>query len=93
FSGYLGADQAVWREYDATELIAREPFSGPILIDQGMADKFLAEQLYPEAFEAACRKSKQALQLRKHEGYDHGYYFISTFIEDHLKHHASQLKA
>ena len=93
FSGYLGEDRAAWRAYDATELLAHDTFPGPILIDQGMDDKFLAEQLYPDAFEAACKKSRQALQLRRHEGYDHGYYFIATFMEDHIRHHAMQLKS
>ena len=93
FSGYLGADEAAWREYDATELMARlrSPFPQGILIDQGLSDKFLAEQLYPEAFEEACRQAGQPLELRRHPGYDHGYYFISTFIEDHLRHHRRQL--
>ncbi len=91
FGGYLGDDRAAWLAYDASELVAREPFDAPILIDQGMADKFLAEQLHPEAFEAACRKSRQVLTLRRHEGYDHGYFFIASFIDDHLKHHAMHL--
>ena len=90
FGGYLGADQASWRQYDASELMAAldtAPFPGGILIDQGLADKFLAEQLYPEAFEEACARAGQPLTLRRHEGYDHGYYFISTFVEDHLRFH------
>ncbi|WP_409266772.1 S-formylglutathione hydrolase [Massilia sp. BHUDP2] len=90
FGGYLGADQANWRQYDASELMAAmdaAPFPGGILIDQGLADKFLAEQLYPEAFEQACARAGQPLTLRRHEGYDHGYYFISTFVEDHLRFH------
>ena len=91
FSGYLGDDRNVWREYDATELISRRPFHGTILVDQGLADKFLAEQLNLDIFEAACRESKQALLLHRHAGYDHGYFFIATFIEDHLKHHVAQL--
>lgn len=95
FTGYLGLDnQAAWAEHDASELMARQasaPYPGGILIDQGLADQFLAEQLYPEAFEAACAKVSQPLTLRRHEGYDHGYYFISTFIDDHLKHHAVTL--
>jgi S-formylglutathione hydrolase len=91
FGGYLGADQAAWRQYDASELMAAmdaAPFPGGILIDQGLADKFLAEQLHPEAFEEACARAGQPLTLRRHEGYDHGYYFISTFMDDHLRHHA-----
>jgi len=94
FGGYLGADEAAWRQYDATELMAAStaaPFPGGILIDQGLADKFLAEQLYPEAFEAACLAVGQPLTLRRHEAYDHGYYFISTFIEDHLRFHRRAL--
>ena len=90
FGGYLGADQASWRQYDASELMAAmdtAPFPGGILIDQGLADKFLAEQLHPEAFEEACARAGQPLTLRRHEGYDHGYYFISTYVEDHLRFH------
>ncbi|WP_020652204.1 S-formylglutathione hydrolase [Massilia niastensis] len=94
FGGYLGADASHWRDYDASLLMAgmREaPFPGGILIDQGLADKFLAEQLYPEAFEQACAQAGQHLMLRRHEGYDHGYYFISTFVEEHLRFHRGQL--
>lgn len=93
FNGYLGDDRTAWREYDATELIAKGPYHGSILIDQGLSDAFLEEQLYPEAFEAAGRKVNQELTLRRHEGYDHGYFFISTFMEDHVRHHATQLRA
>jgi len=91
FKGYLGDDRAAWQEYDASELIKRARFAGPILVDQGLADKFLSDQLYPEVFEAACRDAGQPLTLRRQEGYDHGYFFISTFMEDHLRHHAAQL--
>ncbi|TWI67688.1 S-formylglutathione hydrolase [Pseudoduganella lurida] len=95
FTGYLGADRAAWAEHDASALMANsvKPFPHGILVDQGLADKFLAEQLYPEAFEAACAQAGQPLTLRRHEGYDHGYYFISTFVEDHLRWHAPQLAA
>ena len=93
FKGYLGDDRALWQAYDASELAGREPFAGTILIDQGLADQFLGEQLFPDVFETACRESGQRLTLRRQEGYDHGYFFISTFMEDHLRHHASQLKA
>jgi S-formylglutathione hydrolase len=93
FRGYLGEDPSAWRNYDATELVRREPFPGPILIDQGLADKFLEEQLKPELFDAACRQARQSLQVRRHVGYDHSYYFISSFVEDHLRHHATQLSA
>ena len=93
FGGYLGADRETWKEYDASELVARasRKFADGILIDQGLADQFLAEQLYPDVFEAACRAAGQPLTLRRHAGYDHGYYFISTFIEDHIAHHAKVL--
>ena len=92
FNGYLGSVAAGAR-YDASILMAalKRPFPGGILIDQGLGDKFLAEQLYPEAFEAACAKAEQPLLLRRQPAYDHGYYFISTFIEDHLRFHAAQL--
>jgi S-formylglutathione hydrolase len=93
FSGYLGADEDRWREYDSSELVARAPFHGPILIDQGTADKFLAEQLKPELFAEACRSAGQALEQRLQPGYDHGYYFIQTFMADHLAWHASALNA
>jgi S-formylglutathione hydrolase len=90
FTGYLGEDTAAWDDYDASVLMARlaTPFPAGILIDQGLGDKFLQEQLYPEVFEAACRTAAQPLELRRHAGYDHGYYFISTFMEDHIRFHA-----
>ena len=91
FKGYLGDDHAAWQAYDASELVRHARFAGPILVDQGLADKFLSDQLCPEIFEAACRDAGQPLTLRRHEGYDHGYFFISTFMEDHLRHHAEQL--
>lgn len=92
FGGYLGDDRSAWSRYDATALVRERPHPGPILIDQGLADKFLAEQLLPEAFEAACAASEQSLTMRRHAGYDHGYFFIATFMEDHLRHHAALLK-
>ena len=94
FGGYLGKDRAQWEQHDASALMSKssKPFPGGILVDQGLADSFLAEQLYPEAFEQACRQAGQPLTLRRHEGYDHGYYFISTFMEDHIDFHAGQLK-
>lgn len=94
FTGYLGQDERLWAEHDASLLMATQktaPYPGGILIDQGLADKFLTEQLYPEAFEAACAQAGQPLTLRRHAGYDHGYYFIGTFMEDHLRHHAQAL--
>jgi len=93
FRGYLGENQKDWEEYDASVLVARRRLGLPILIDQGTADKFLAEQLYPQVFAESCRASGTAVTLRMQEGYDHGYYFISTFMEDHLRHHAAQLGA
>ena len=96
FGGYLGSDQAAWRAYDATELMSSHagkgaPFPDGILIDQGLADKFLAEQLNPDAFELACRQADQPLELNYHPGYDHGYYFIQSFVEDHLRFHRRNL--
>ena len=91
FSNYLGADRETWREFDATELVARRPYPGPILIDQGSADQYLAAELLPEKFAAAAAGSGQRLNLRMQPGYDHGYYFIQTFMADHLRHHAEQL--
>ncbi|VCU70653.1 S-formylglutathione hydrolase [Pigmentiphaga humi] len=95
FGNYLGNDREQWKQYDATELMrgARQPFPGGILVDQGLADQFLDAQLRPEAFEDACRQAGQPLELRRHAGYDHGYYFISTFMEDHLAFHAKALGA
>ena len=92
FTNYLGKDTQAWREYDASELVARHRFPGLILIDQGTADQFLAEQLHPEKFGAAAAKSGQPVNLRMQPGYDHGYYFIQTFMADHLRHHAGFLK-
>jgi S-formylglutathione hydrolase len=93
FSGYLGGDRKAWAEYDASELIARQRFPGRILVDQGSSDPFLREQLLPEAFEEAAREAGQDLELRRHPGYDHGYFFIASFVEDHLRHHAAALLA
>jgi S-formylglutathione hydrolase len=90
FGHYLGADLESWRAYDASELVATRTFPGPILIDQGTDDKWLAEQLLPEKFVAAATRSGQALNLRMQPGYDHGYYFIQTFIAEHLRHHVAQ---
>jgi S-formylglutathione hydrolase len=93
FANYLGADQETWREHDASELVARKAFPTHILIDQGTSDQFLKDgQLLPEKFSAAAAKSGQKLELRMQEGYDHGYYFIQTFMADHLRHHAKILK-
>ena len=92
FSGYLGEDKSQWAAYDATELVKQQKTVGLILIDQGEGDQFLADgQLLPEVFAAACEQSRQPLKLRKHPEYDHSYYFISTFMGDHLRHHAAAL--
>ncbi|OUL19084.1 S-formylglutathione hydrolase [Nostoc sp. T09] len=92
FSRYLGTNQEGWRSYDASELVKQLGYHSPILIDQGTADKFLAEQLQPEVFEQACAQVKQPLNLRYQQGYDHSYYFIASFIEDHIRHHAIALR-
>ena len=91
FSAYLGEPAESWRDWDASELLRRRAFDGTILIDQGLSDKFLVEQLKIEQIEDAARAAGQALTLRRHAGYDHGYFFIATFVEDHLRHHASKL--
>jgi S-formylglutathione hydrolase len=91
FGAYLGPDRAAWQEFDASVLMGRTPFPGPVLVDQGLADKFLPGQLRPEVLEAAAHRSGQVLTLRRHEGYDHSYWFIQTFIADHLEHHAREL--
>lgn len=89
---YLGDDRDTWRAYDATALIDDgHRFDGTILIDQGDADRFLAEQLQPERFGRACDAAGQPLTLRMHPGYDHSYWFIQSFIDDHLRHHARSL--
>ena len=95
FTGYLGGDTKTWAAYDASALMAQQaqaPYPAGILIDQGGADKFLADgQLLPERFEAACAALGQPLTLRHHAGCDHGYYFIASVIDDHLRHHAARL--
>jgi len=93
-AGAWGLEGSIWAAHDASRLMSAQkaaPYPGGILIDQGLADPFLAEQLYPEAFEAACAQVGQPLTLRRHAGYDHGYYFIASFIDDHLRHHAQAL--
>ena len=96
FNGYLGFDRSSWAAHDASALMAAQagaPYPQGILVDQGGADKFLAEQLHPEALEAACAAVGQPLLLRRHAGYDHGYYFIASVVDEHLRHHARQLGA
>lgn len=91
FGNYLGPDQSLWQAYDASVLMSQKAFPGPILVDQGAKDQFLVEQLHPEALEAAAHKSGQILTVRRHEGYDHSYWFIQTVIADHIEHHAREL--
>ena len=92
FTGYLGEDRARWAEHDATELIKAGKRCPLMLIDQGRADQFLAEQLHPDKLEDACRAAGQPLALRWHDGYDHGYYFIQSVMADHLRHHHRTLE-
>lgn len=93
-SNYLGDNRDLWAAHDATELVRQGLLTRPqnmILVDQGMGDQFLEQELHPQLFEAACREAGVALSLRRHDGYDHGYYFISTFMDDHLRHHGANL--
>ena len=90
-SAYLGENRAAWAEYDASLLLKAKGSSLPMLVDQGDADNFLAEQLKPEALQAAANESSAKLELRLQPGYDHSYYFIASFIEDHLRFHAEYL--
>lgn len=89
FTAYLGKDTSTWRNYDASVLIREAVQKVPALVDQGEADDFLAEQLMPEVLNAAVKASDYPLELRRHDGYDHSYYFIASFIEDHLRFHAN----
>lgn len=93
FSRYLGADRTSWLACDTTALVAKQRFPGTILIDQGEADKFLDTQLRPELFERVCLATGQPLVLHRHAGYDHSYWFIASFIEAHLRHHARELSS
>lgn len=92
-SGYLGDDREIWLPYDAVSLIDQGNGSGEILVDQGDADNFLVEQLKPELLEQACAKNNQTLNLRMQSGYDHSYYFIASFMKDHVDFHADRLQA
>jgi S-formylglutathione hydrolase len=91
FTGYLGDDRTAWAQYDASELVVEATHANPILVDQGTADGFLDEQLKPELLQAAFDEAGQPYELRMQDGYDHSYYFIATFVEDHLRHHARYL--
>jgi S-formylglutathione hydrolase len=91
--GYLGANKDAWRKHDTVALIEDGAKFGDLLVDYGDADQFLTEQLRPELLQAACEKAGIPLTLRRQAGYDHSYYFISTFMGDHLRWHAQRLKA
>ena len=92
FTGYLGADQAEWAQHDAVQLIAGGARVPPLLVDQGLADQFLERELRPELLQAACTAAGQPLHLRRHDAYDHGYFFVASFMADHLLHHAQALR-
>lgn len=92
FSAYLGDDRDAWKQWDATELVAGATERLPLLVDQGDADEFLAGQLKPELLQAACAAAGHPLTLRLQPGYDHSYYFIASFIGDHIAHHAKALR-
>ena len=95
FRSYLGVDPRAWQDHDACHLVrhlkGKAGWTTPILIDQGTADGFLDQQLKPELFEDACRDAGIDLMLRRQVGYDHSYYFIRTFMGDHIRHHARLL--
>jgi len=93
FSGYLGDDREAWKAYDACELIGRAEEQIPLLVDQGDADPFLTEQLQPERLQQAAEARRHPLKLRMQPGYDHSYYFIATFIGDHIYYHSEKLRA
>ncbi len=91
FTGYFGDDRTRWRQYDASELVGQASEKLPLLIDLGAADEYLEEQLLPDLLEVACIEHDHPLKLRIHPGYDHSYYFVASFIGEHLKYHASAL--
>jgi len=91
FLGYLGKDETLWQDYDSCALIRRQPSDALLFIDQGAEDPFLSEQLLPDQLVEACEQAGQRFELRMQPDYDHSYYFIQTFIEDHLRHHAKIL--
>ncbi|MCX7567745.1 S-formylglutathione hydrolase [Sulfitobacter sp. F26169L] len=93
FTAYLGEERGAWADYDASLLMRKASGVVPALVDQGEADNFLAEQLKPETLEAAAKASGYPLELNFREGYDHSYYFIASFIDDHLRFHAKHLNA
>lgn len=91
FAGYLGNDTSVWEAYDACKLVAQSTSKQELFVDQGAQDKFLEEQLRPQELKKVCDQKSRPLVLRMQEGYDHSYYFIASFIEDHLRYHARHL--
>ncbi len=93
FTAYLGDDRSDWAQWDAVELIRNAPERLPLWVDQGEADEFLTVQLRPELLEAVCAETGHPLTLRRHAGHDHSYYFIATFLGDHIAHHAAALAA
>lgn len=93
FANYLGSDRERWKDYDACELMRTRPYPGTLLVDQGLNDQFLERELKPEALEAAAQAAGQALTLRQHAGYDHSYWFIQTFVSDHIAFHAERLES
>jgi len=93
FSGYIGNDEASWNQYDTCELVKNSQEKLPMFVDQGTDDEFLSEYLNPELLSKVCKEYNHPLNLRMQEGYDHSYYFIATFIEDHVKYHSGYLNA
>jgi len=93
FAAYLGEDREAWKAYDTVELVKQAREKLPLLVDQGDADEFLAGQLKPELLQAAAAEAGHPLTLRLQPGYDHSYYFIASFIGDHIAHHAAALRA
>ena len=92
FTGYLGKDRTEWAQWDACELVRTSSFDGTVLVDQGEADSFLVRELRPELLREAFTQAGKSLVLRMQPGYDHSYYFISTFMGDHMEHHSKQLQ-
>ena len=93
FAAYLGPDEALWKQHDTVALIATAQERLTLLVDQGDADDFLAGQLKPELLWQACAATQHPLKLRMHSGYDHSYYFIASFMQEHVEHHAAALNA
>lgn len=92
FAAYLGDDPEAWRAWDPVALLANAAERLPLLVDQGEADEFLASQLRPELLREACEAARHPLTLRMRPGYDHSYYFVASFLEEHVAHHAAALK-